>query len=279
MTMSDLGNVTVVNVLLTPDFGTRPGDIYIGRQRLQYKTPSRSGEKMNRSGAFVNPYPYGETAFDRETAIEKYELEHLFGTTNAIQFIPQLSRVDRDIRIGCVCKPKKCSGDILKYYLLEYRQTHPHWEEEVKTGRTYDDEVPTEYSEYFLRNKETFYGVRRANGKYMLIPEDAAKSMRKPYMIYIRERFTQTKPKKTLHQFYDSNRILMSQYYENGAKPNQMPENETLKKYINMAIDRYTGASQARKQKKTAIPVNRVVNSTVVENLLKNIGKLQYKRK
>ena len=104
--MSDLGNVTVVNVLLTPDFGTRPGDIYIGRQRLQYKTPSRSGEKMNRSGAFVNPYPYGETAFDRETAIEKYELEHLFGTTNAIQFIPQLSRVDRDIRIGCVCNRK-----------------------------------------------------------------------------------------------------------------------------------------------------------------------------
>jgi hypothetical protein len=71
----------------------------------------------------------------------------------------------------------------------------------------------------------------------------------------------------------------MSQYYENGAKPNQMPENETLKKYINMAIDRYSGASQARKQKKTAIPVNRVVNSTVVENLLKNIGKLQFKRK
>ncbi len=277
--MSDLGNVEVVNVLLTHDFGTRPGDIYIGRQRRNHKTPSRLGEKMNRAGAFVNPYPYGETVFEREEAIEKYELDHLFGTTNASQFIPQLSQVDRNIRIGCVCKPKKCSGDILKYYLLEYRKTHPHWEEEVETGRPYDDEPVTEYSEYLVRNKETFYGVRRANGKYMLIPESAAKSMRKPYMIYIRERFANTKPKKTLHQFYDSNKMLMSQYYENGAKSNQMPENETLKKYINMAIERYTGASRARKQKKTTIPVNRVVNASVVENLLKNITSMQYKQK
>jgi hypothetical protein len=62
-------------------------------------------------GAFVNPYPYGDRRSTGETAIEKYELEHLL-ELQTHQFIPQLSRLDRDIRIGLWRKPKKCSGDI-----------------------------------------------------------------------------------------------------------------------------------------------------------------------
>ena len=278
--MSELGNVEVVNVLLTPDFGTRPGDIYIGRKRRMYKTPSRAGEKMNRSGAFVNPYGYGDDAVSREEAIEKYELEHLFGHANASQWIPQLSRIDRDIRIGCVCKPKKCSGDILKYYLLEYRQTHPHWEDEVETGRSYDDTPVTEYNEFLLRNQQTYFGVRK-DGTYQLIPEQMAKGLRKPYMIYVREMQPAATPPKILHRFYDSNRVLLSQYYEKGKKP-KLPETETLKKYINMAIERHqgqVGATRTRKQAKTTIPINRVVAPDMIGNLLKNIGNLQYNRK
>ena len=276
--MSDLGNVQVVNVTVTPDFGTRPGDVYIGRKRRQYKTPSRAGEKMNRAGAFVSPYDYGDDVFTREEAIEKYELNHLFGTTNASQFIPQLSRLARDIRIGCVCKPKKCSGDILKYYLLEYRQNNPNWEVEVETGRAYDPGEATAYSEYLLRNQETFYGVRGSDGKYRLIPKQMATKMKKPYLIYIREQITDPLPKKLLHRFYDSEHILMSQYYEKSAKL-KLPENETFKKYIDLAIERHGGVTRARKQPNQKIPVNRIVASTMIETLLKTIGNMKKKKK
>lgn len=67
-----------------------PFDIYIGRP-----------------GKWGNPFVLGKDG-SREEVIAKYE-QYVLGNQSLLESLPEL----RDKRLGCLCKPQACHGDVL----------------------------------------------------------------------------------------------------------------------------------------------------------------------
>lgn len=86
---------TVVNIKTCKDFGTKKGDVYIGR-RCCGRGESKWG----------NPF-YMRNENERDVVIEKYK-KYLY-VSGLIDDIRDL----KDKRLGCWCKPKACHGDVL----------------------------------------------------------------------------------------------------------------------------------------------------------------------
>ncbi|MFA5618376.1 MAG: DUF4326 domain-containing protein [Syntrophorhabdaceae bacterium] len=98
--------IEVVNLKTAKDFGTRPGDIYIGRRFGKYS-----------QSPFANPFKIGVHG-DRDAVIAKYR--DYFVSTGLVNRLPDLLDQGTTIRLGCWCAPAPCHGDVLKEYLIRY---------------------------------------------------------------------------------------------------------------------------------------------------------------
>jgi len=98
--------IDVVNIKTVRDFGTRAGDVYIGR---------RFGKHPG--SPFANPFKIGVHG-DRNDVIAKYR-DYLI-STGLVNKLPDLLDHGTTIRLGCWCAPAPCHGDVLKDYLIRY---------------------------------------------------------------------------------------------------------------------------------------------------------------
>lgn len=92
-TISDLHTVTVVNLRVCKDFGTREGDVRIDRRTK-----------------WGNPFKITKSC-TREQTIQKYEY---YFAHNLLKDINELKDARR---LGCWCKPLACHGDVIRKYL------------------------------------------------------------------------------------------------------------------------------------------------------------------
>lgn len=93
--------IEVVNITRCSDFGTLPGDFYIGRQ-IRYK-----GRSLKKS-KYANPYHIA-TGVSREFVLQQYT-DYIYAEGLAYDVQDDL----RDVkRLGCWCKPLPCHGDVL----------------------------------------------------------------------------------------------------------------------------------------------------------------------
>jgi len=124
--------VEVVNISNVRDFGSRPGDLYIGRKYGKYK-----------QSVWANPFPItgdgGASVngiiqkFTRESSIQRYIqyiTNHEVVNVNGIKYNAQLahnniSELLQAKRLGCWCKPHICHGDFLKKLIDKYNQNQP----------------------------------------------------------------------------------------------------------------------------------------------------------
>lgn len=91
--------VEVINIKKCPDWGTRAGDIYIGR-----------------GSTWGNPFLMNrDTPWERNRVIELYKK---YFDKNPMLMAKLVCA--RPIRLGCHCKPKPCHGDYLKERLDSY---------------------------------------------------------------------------------------------------------------------------------------------------------------
>lgn len=92
--------IEVVNVRTCKDFGTRPGDVYIGRRN------DRCGFKES---PWANPYTITQET-NRDTVIALYKIYiegHLASGRLSLESLKDAKR------LGCWCKPKRCHGDVI----------------------------------------------------------------------------------------------------------------------------------------------------------------------
>ena len=90
----------VVNVKKCKDFGTRPGDVYIGRRNDRYGFKESPWEN-----------PFGitqESQRDISIALYKIYIEGLLASGRL-----SLESLKDARRLGCWCKPKNCHGDVI----------------------------------------------------------------------------------------------------------------------------------------------------------------------
>ena len=118
--------VEVVNIKYCKDFGTKEGDVYIGRKFGPWP-----------ASPFMNPYrlDYNDLA-SRNLSCDRYEKYFVFCekvnelSEEEIQsglrqhFLRNVNQLDiHDLvgakRLGCWCKPQRCHGDYLKKRIEE----------------------------------------------------------------------------------------------------------------------------------------------------------------
>lgn len=97
----------VVNIRTCKDFGTREGDVYIGRS-----TAKRHGSKWG------NPYHLSNES-QRQNVIAAYSW-WVRDEINAGRL--NLDEIRNAKRLGCYCKPLDCHGDVL-ITILEQERT------------------------------------------------------------------------------------------------------------------------------------------------------------
>jgi len=96
--------IEVINISKTKDFGTRYGDVYIGRAFGKWQ-----------ASIWQNLYPI-RVGQDRDKVLQLYE-EDLHKKLRSGDFSIESLRVAK--RLGCWCKPLPCHGDILKRLIEE----------------------------------------------------------------------------------------------------------------------------------------------------------------
>jgi hypothetical protein len=120
--------VEVINIKKCKDFGTREGDVYIGRYN------SRFG-----ASKWGNPFTIG----DRETLIKQYAV--YLHSSGLIADIYDLANAKR---LGCWCKPRMCHGDVLKKYVDEWNGVDTEERHDKRcTVRTLDEWISDERDE------------------------------------------------------------------------------------------------------------------------------------
>lgn len=141
--------VEVVNIKNVKDFGSRPGDVYIGGRYNGYKqsvwanpfpitggrdyeyTKDGKKETFNPNGMVkVNGDPQ---EFTRESSIQryiKYIINHEKVNVNGVNYNAELAHANfpellKAKRLGCWCKPHICHGDFLKMLIDKHNQGLP----------------------------------------------------------------------------------------------------------------------------------------------------------
>lgn len=91
---------TVVNIHHTPDFGSLPGDVYIGRRAGRWP-----------QSEWNNPFRMTDwTDAERARVLRMYE-SHL--SLRLAEGSLDLSKLVGARRLGCWCAPRRCHGDVL----------------------------------------------------------------------------------------------------------------------------------------------------------------------
>ena len=94
-------SVEVVNLKSCKDFGTKEGDVYIGRKFGRFQQGSPLG----------NPFKIDKNT-TREQSISKYREWADKNIPDGL--IKEKLMISDKIRLGCFCHPLPCHGDYLK---------------------------------------------------------------------------------------------------------------------------------------------------------------------
>lgn len=98
--------VDVVNIKTCRDFGTRSGDVYIGRAWGKFQT-----------SAWANPYHISR-GLDRDAACDLYE-EYIEAKLASGEL--NITDLIHAKRLGCWCSPERCHGDYLAKKIYDLR--------------------------------------------------------------------------------------------------------------------------------------------------------------
>lgn len=90
--------IPVVNIKTCRDFGTKPGDVYIGREMGRFK-----------ASAWANPI-HVTREVDRDEACDRYE-KYIEARVDLDEV--DISALSQAKRLGCWCSPERCHGDYL----------------------------------------------------------------------------------------------------------------------------------------------------------------------